>query len=227
MSELSAALVQAWGELESITKSRTARVPTKSGGEYSYDYADLGDTLDAIRPVLARHGLAALQPVETVDGRTNVSTLILHRSGEQMLFGPLILNAGDGSPQAVGSVITYARRYSLLSSLGLATEDDDAGAAQRGISQAPAKRGTRKSQQEPASSPEGDAAVAHARATNAGDKAPAHVQAIMDEFSKTKGAVVVAARHHDQAVKTVGDIGPELAATIAAEFREKAAAAAS
>lgn len=229
MSELSAALVAAVAELQSIPKSRTATVPTKSGGSYSYDYADLGDSLDVVRPVLAKYRLAVLQPVETVDGRTGVSTMILHASGEQMVFGPLFMPAGDGSPQAIGSSITYARRYSLLSALGLATEDDDASAAQGAGSAAPRQQSQQRSRARKASgptSPAAEAATAHAQATNNAD-VPPHVAAVMDEFGKTKGAMVVEARHHDQGVKTVGDITLDVLTKITETFRTKAAAAAS
>lgn len=222
---LATAIVAAVAELSAIPRTRSARVPTKSGGEYSYTYADLGDSLDLIRPVLARHKLAVLQPVETLDGRHGVSTVILHESGEQMVFGPLFMPAGDGTAQAIGSAITYARRYSLLAALGLATEDDDAAAAQpRPQAQ---QRPSRARKSDPASSPEGDAAVAHAQATNAPDGVPDHVARIMSEYSKNRGAMVVEARRHDQSVKSVADITPEVAATIAETFRAKAAAAAS
>jgi hypothetical protein len=123
-TSLAAAYVKAQAEMPSIDKGKTARVDTKSGGSYSYSYADLADALDAIRPILAKHGLAVVQDPVSRQRSIDVFTTLLHESGECMSFGPLTFPTGD-TPQAVGSAITYARRYALLAALGLATEDDD------------------------------------------------------------------------------------------------------
>lgn len=119
MTELVAAMVAAMAELENIPKANTAKV-----GSYSYSYADLGDTLTYVRPILARHGLGVSQEV-TGDGQTiTVFTIIWHTSGESHRSAGLTMRAGV-TAQETGSAITYARRYSLLPALGLATEDDD------------------------------------------------------------------------------------------------------
>ena len=102
----------------------------KTGGKYSYNYADLADVLTHVRPHLARHGLSITQDVITTPHSVEVASTLLHKSGEYLTFSPLVLPAG-GAPQQFGSVITYARRYSLLAALGIASETDDdaAGAA--------------------------------------------------------------------------------------------------
>jgi len=125
MEQVSAALVAACAELGDVPKKHKASV-----GSYSYDYADLADTLSVVRPVLAKHGLAVLQPVTTEPEHdlVVVATVILHSSGEQLELGRLGLPLGQGA-QATGSAITYARRYALLAALGLAAEDDDGAAA--------------------------------------------------------------------------------------------------
>jgi hypothetical protein len=128
VSEIHAALVAALNELPRIAKGNTAKVPMKSGGTYSYTYADLGDVIDSVRPVLYKNGLAVMQDV-TGEGRSVfVQTLILHTSGDVLRFGPISLPAGD-TPQTMGSAVTYCRRYALLAALGIATEDDDGQAA--------------------------------------------------------------------------------------------------
>jgi hypothetical protein len=115
-------------EVVTVLRTRTAVVETKGGGSYSYDYADLGDVLDAVEVPLLNHGLAISQDVTTMDGRAAVTTWLLHESGECLGFGPLALSAGQ-TPQAYGSAVTYARRYAILAALGLAPEDDDGQAA--------------------------------------------------------------------------------------------------
>ena len=123
--DLYAALVAAMGELSDVPKGQTA-----TAGTYSYQYADLATVLTYVRPILAKHGLAVTQPVTALDGSVVVETVILHTSGESLAFGKLSMPRGQ-TPQQTGSAITYARRYSLLSTLGLATADDDGAAASK------------------------------------------------------------------------------------------------
>lgn len=131
---IEAAIVAAVAEMPAITKGNTANIPTKTGPSYSYRYADLADILDVVRSILAKHGLAVVQDATTPErGGVAVTTRIVWAGGAVMEFGPLAMPAGGGGggPQAMGSAITYARRYALLAALGIATEDDDGQAAQR------------------------------------------------------------------------------------------------
>jgi hypothetical protein len=132
IAALSAALVAACGELTDVPKGREAKVQMKAGGSYGYRYADLGDALQMVRPIMAAHGLAVVQNASSPnDDTVHVSTSIIHASGEWITFEPLALPVGR-TAQETGSAITYARRYHLLACLGLATDDDDgAGAAPR------------------------------------------------------------------------------------------------
>lgn len=127
-AELAAAFVAAQAELVDVARGRTASVETRTGGSYSYSYADLADVLTTVRPVLAAHQLAVVQPVQIHDGMVEVTTVLVHASGQLVEFGPIAFDAG-ATPQAAGSATTYARRYGLLAALGLATEDDDGAAA--------------------------------------------------------------------------------------------------
>jgi hypothetical protein len=128
------ALAVAQAELSDPLKDSVARVETRSGGSYSYAYVDLAGALRHARPILARHGLAVTQWPAVNDGRLRMTTLISHASG-QWITGDLevtIPPAERMNPvQAIGSVISYARRYAYLAATGLAADDDDgsAGAA--------------------------------------------------------------------------------------------------
>lgn len=128
MSELAAALVAALSDVTVIDRGRTATIPTKSGGSFSYSYADLGDVVTATRTALAKQGVVALTPVSGREGGLQVTVILIHKAGERMDFEPLHFPASN-DPQAVGSTITYYRRYALLAALGVATGDDDDGAA--------------------------------------------------------------------------------------------------
>ena len=117
------ALAKAQGEFPAIPKNRTAKVPMKAGGTYSYDYADLSDIVQAVRPVLAKHGLSFSQ---SVAGQVLRSTLF-HSSG-QMISSEIPFNCPPGGrPQDTGSALTYARRYCLCALLGVVAEEDDDG----------------------------------------------------------------------------------------------------
>ena len=147
-SKIIPALVKALGGMEDIARTRTAEIPTKSGGKFTYEYADLHDVLAYLRPRLAEHGLAVTQSAFTLDGNTAVSSTLLHESGQWIESPPLRLPAGSDA-QAHGSSISYSRRYSLLALLGLATEDDDGAAASRPQRQSQPRQQTPRPQQAP------------------------------------------------------------------------------
>ena len=139
IGKLAAAKSQAQGAFKSIGKDKSARVQMKSGGSYSYSYADLASCLDAVTEALSKAGLALFQPV-TVEStgetpKVVATTLLVHgESGEWMScdYEAPIVDANDA--RSVGSAATYARRYGLLSLLAIAPseEDDDAEAARGG-----------------------------------------------------------------------------------------------
>lgn len=118
--------VKALGEMTNPPKNRVVNVP----GKYRFEYADLAIILDTVRPVLAKNGLAVTQPVAFKDGKILVTTKIRHVSG--VVVEEATLDGKDpGTPQQQGSLISYLRRYQLVSILGItADDDDDANAAQ-------------------------------------------------------------------------------------------------
>ncbi|HUV46311.1 MAG TPA: ERF family protein [Dehalococcoidia bacterium] len=100
----------------------------KKGNENPYfhsKYADLLSIWEACREVLTTNGLSVVQ-VGALDeqGNAYLETMLLHSSGE-WIMGKLPLRTTKADPQSQGSAITYARRYSLSSIIGLCTEEDD------------------------------------------------------------------------------------------------------
>lgn len=138
IAELATALAKAQGEIEGATKD-------SANPFFKSKYADLASVWDACRKPLSNHGLAVVQSpsveVPSPDGhsamtavaiilpRVSVETLLLHSSGQWMKNIVSAL-AKEDAPQAIGSCITYLRRYALQSVVGVAPEDDDAEAAQ-------------------------------------------------------------------------------------------------
>lgn len=90
-------------------------------------YAPLAEVLNVVRPVLAKHGLCAIQNTWNDGGVVYITTLVIHDSGEWLETNPLEMQLEKKTPQGVGSAITYGRRYSLSAALGLSSEEDDDG----------------------------------------------------------------------------------------------------
>jgi hypothetical protein len=96
---------------------------------FKSDYADLASVWTACRKPLTANGLAVVQMPIMEAGAVAVSTLLLHASG-QWVRSTLHANPKDLGPQAVGSVITYLRRYALAAMAGVPQIDDDAEAGE-------------------------------------------------------------------------------------------------
>lgn len=123
INHLAAAYVKASGEVQNVVKD--AQNP-----HFGSDYATLGALIDTIKPIFAKHELALLQAPGEIDGdKMNLHGLLMHSSGETVAFKMQILIGNKPSAQAVGSAITYARRYQLAAVAGVAQVDDDGEAA--------------------------------------------------------------------------------------------------
>lgn len=128
IGEISKALTQAWGKVESPKHNKTVEVKTKSGYTYTFDYTDLKGILDAVKKPFKENGITIIQQPyteQTERGTTIcVDTMLLHSSGEWMRSQPLKLPI-QNNIQDVGGQITYMKRYSLSAMLGISAEDDD------------------------------------------------------------------------------------------------------
>lgn len=120
MKEIYTALAKAQGELTNIELNSSVTVKTNQGSSYKFEYATLGQIMNAIRPILSKHELATYQSIED----NCMVTRILHSSGQELLAKCPMPTLPE-EPQKRGSVITYFRRYSLVTALGLVAEDDD------------------------------------------------------------------------------------------------------
>lgn len=129
--ELAKALNEFQEEL--VTVSKTADNPF-----YHSKYADLASIQKVTQPILTKHGLSILQLLDNLDGEPALTTIVMHKSGQQQKGTiPLILAKKD--PQGVGSAITYMRRYGYAAALQIVIDEDDDGNAT-----IPAKSTTKK-----------------------------------------------------------------------------------
>lgn len=126
-SNIAQALSAFQGDMPTVPKTKTATIPTKGGGGYKYQYADLADIMTAAGPLLAKHGLAFTTMPRILDnGRMILDAKLIHES-DGVISGSLPIM--DGSPQQIGSALTYMRRYLLGCLTGIVTDDDDDGHA--------------------------------------------------------------------------------------------------
>lgn len=113
----------------------------KKNPHFKNQYADLAAIREASIPVLTKHGLSISQmphcDVELLQvGYFVIRTTILHTSG-QSLEGDYPVAVGPAQKQ--GSDVTYAKRYSWSSAIGMVADEDDDGEVSRNT-QAPPPR---------------------------------------------------------------------------------------
>ena len=92
-------------------------------------YADLNSVMHACMPALRTHGMVLFQPAHSDGEVVTVTTLLVHCDSGEYIGSALGCRPTPNTPQGVGSAITYARRYSLQSLVGLLADDDDGNAA--------------------------------------------------------------------------------------------------
>lgn len=143
------ALAEAQAAFDPVLATLEADVRMKAGGSYKYAYAPLVEVLRAVRPKLAEAGIAVMQFPFTRQGSVLVRTRLGHKSG-QWLENELAVAAVSVAPQDIGSAITYARRYALMSILGVAPDDDDDGAGAPAQQEPPRAAPRRSEYAEPA-----------------------------------------------------------------------------
>ena len=97
----------------------------KNAKSHQNKYADLGSCFDAVIDAFHKNDIAVVQQTHESPDGVIVETIFLHASGEQISGGKLFVPFSKKDAQGFGSALTYARRYSLMASCGLAPEDDD------------------------------------------------------------------------------------------------------
>ena len=123
MKELLKALANVKKEVGTLSK-------TETNPFFKSKYFDINSLIQQIEPLLEKNNLLLLQPIEN----NKVKSVIYEVESGNFVSSEIELpNLTD--PQKLGSAITYYRRYTLQSLLGLQAEDDDGNKAS-----APVKR---------------------------------------------------------------------------------------
>lgn len=113
MKELLTALANVKKEVGTLSK-------TETNPFFKSKYFDINSLIQQVEPLLEKNGLLLLQPIE--DGK--VLSVIYHVETQKAVHSGIELPQLN-DPQKLGSAITYYRRYTLQSLLGLQAEDDD------------------------------------------------------------------------------------------------------
>lgn len=118
LKELFAALSKAQGEMEVAGKKST-------NPYFKVKYADLAEIVRASRPYLAKHGLSVIQQIlSNSDGGSILHTILAHASGEWISSQMRILPP-KADVQALGSYITFLRRYAYAALVGIVSSEED------------------------------------------------------------------------------------------------------
>jgi len=121
IDQLAKALAAAQGAMKSAAKD-------VENTFYKSSYADLAACMAACREPLSKNGLAIIQTTQYEGEQTWLETTLAHSSG-QWMRSRYPVRPIKNDPQGVGSALTYARRYALMSMVGVVASDDDDGEA--------------------------------------------------------------------------------------------------
>ena len=124
INELALALAKAQSELKPAIKDG-------KNPHLKNSYATLDSIIQTARKPLANNGLSFTQLLQQGDLGLSLETFLLHSSGQwlqsEVLITPASGNKGINEMQALGSALTYMKRYALAAILGISVDDDDDG----------------------------------------------------------------------------------------------------
>ena len=115
------------GKLQQPKFDKSVEYKNKNGSKTEFPYASLKAIEAAIRTAAqeSKSGIDFQQEIINENNKLSVTTLIYHISGQWIKHGPFDFPNSGSNPQSLGSLSTYARRYSLTSAFGIAADDDD------------------------------------------------------------------------------------------------------
>lgn len=124
-------LTKLFQALISVQKQIKPALKDQQNTHLKSKYADLTSVYTACREPLTSNGFCVIQLAEGDNTEVKVTTILAHESGES-ISSTLTIKPSQPTAQGMGSAITYARRYSLMSMVGIAPEDDDGNDASKG-----------------------------------------------------------------------------------------------
>ena len=115
-------------ELPVIKQKRIAKMELKNGGKMSYNFANITDINQQIKPFLEKYNFAVSFEVNQSNGILNATAILMHQQGHSISSSvsvPYDNSGAKNAVQAIGSASQYARRYALCQLLNISQSDDD------------------------------------------------------------------------------------------------------
>ena len=143
-----------WPALLAVQAEAPKLLKTAENTYHSSKYVPLDEVQEAIKPLLAKHGLLwHTKPSSDANGNATLKYKMLHVESGEVDEDAMPLFVRKESPQEQGSAITYARRYALVAYLDLIVDQDDDGNKASGATK---KRAPSKPKAAPSSPALGD-----------------------------------------------------------------------
>lgn len=120
------AMVELKRELPSVIAHDRTVDFTSGKGRTHYTHASLASVTNQVQPLLTKHGFSVSFVTEQKGNMIEVTCALSHEHGHSIktaLPGAPDNSGGKNATQAIASTVTYLRRYTLLSLLGIATAD--------------------------------------------------------------------------------------------------------
>lgn len=119
-----------FAEMQSEIPSITERGKIIHSGRLISQYALFEDINDQVKPILQKHGFAITFRTHTEKDSITVTGILMHRDGHREQTDMTLASDTSGAKtgvQAIGSSVSYAKRYVLCALLNITTrgEDDD------------------------------------------------------------------------------------------------------
>lgn len=87
-------------------------------------YATLASVMQACRSALSKNQIAVVQGSTVSEKNVIVNTMLIHASGD-FISDDLAIPIAQNTAQAIGSALTYGRRYGLSALVGIVSDEDD------------------------------------------------------------------------------------------------------
>lgn len=124
IKEIASSMVKVQGEIKPIEKSVDNPITHSK-------YTPLDKIMEYLMPIVTKNGLTITQYPVSKEGQVGVETLLMHESGEWIEFEPFFMDISENkrmtSAQEAGSIVTYAKRYSISAIFGLVSDEDKDG----------------------------------------------------------------------------------------------------
>jgi hypothetical protein len=180
IGKLAGALAKAQGQLRAAAKD-------SANPFFKSRYADLESCWNCCREALSANGIAVIQVPNGKSPEVSLTTMLAHTSGEYIV-GTYTVCAAKNDPQAVGSALTYCRRYALTAFIGICAGDDDDGnaASQPGAAKPVVKTALPAVTAAAVATPSGENAITIELIRDLAKKNVAKAKAVMAENGWTK-----------------------------------------